>query len=491
MGATTKKIHIGGMTCANCQYKIEKKLQAAAGVRDAKADYIAGTAVVSYDPDKIPFDKIVAIIEKLDYEVLAGKGQEARPASRVIGLLVVIAALYMLLEHFGFLNILAPGQLAETNMGYGLIFVVGLVTSMHCVAMCGGINLSQSMPGGARAKGGGRLSAFRPAFLYNLGRVASYTAIGFVVGALGSAINFSSAAQGGLKLVAGVFMIVMGINMLNLFPGLRKFIPGMPRVFAREIDKRQGESNSPLIVGALNGFMPCGPLQAMQVYALSTGSAAAGALSMFLFCLGTVPLMFGLGAASAALGRKFTRKAMTAGAVLVVALGLSVFTQGISLSGGLAVGAPGAGAGATAGGGASADNRADAGNGGEAGNNGASEIGGAAGNNGAAGSGAAAGEGIVIENGVQIINSSLSPRRYPAITVQKGLPVKWVIHAPQGSITGCNYRFFVGEYGIDHTFAYGENIIEFTPADAGTFRYSCWMGMIRGAITVVDAGDNS
>jgi plastocyanin domain-containing protein len=93
-----------------------------------------------------------------------------------------------------------------------------------------------------------------------------------------------------------------------------------------------------------------------------------------------------------------------------------------------------------------------------------------------------------IENGVQIVNSTLSGGRYPAITVQAGIPVRWIIDAPQGSINGCNNRMIIREYGIEHRFRTGENIVEFTPARTGKFPYSCWMGMIRSSITVTAEG---
>jgi hypothetical protein len=98
------------------------------------------------------------------------------------------------------------------------------------------------------------------------------------------------------------------------------------------------------------------------------------------------------------------------------------------------------------------------------------------------------GSDVKIENGVQIVNSTLSSGRYPNITVQAGTPVKWMINAPQGSINGCNNRVLIQEYDIEYSFKTGENIIEFTPTKAGKFQYSCWMGMIRGSITVTEAG---
>jgi plastocyanin domain-containing protein len=96
---------------------------------------------------------------------------------------------------------------------------------------------------------------------------------------------------------------------------------------------------------------------------------------------------------------------------------------------------------------------------------------------------------FLIENGVQIVNSTLSGGQYPAITVQQGIPVKWTINAPPGSINGCNNQMFIREYGINHQFSTGENVIEFTPEKAGRFPYSCWMGMIRSSITVVAADE--
>ena len=467
-GLKTRKLRIGGMTCVNCQNKIEKKLRNTAGIEHAEVSYSTGTASVTYDADIISYKSIVGIIEKLDYEVLQENEKKGPDPSRGAGILLIIIALYMIIQQTGLLNILVPSQLAEARMGYGMLFVIGLITSVHCVAMCGGINLSQCIPRGNEEDGKkGRFSSFRPTFLYNSGRVISYTAVGFVVGALGSAITFSNTFQGVLKLVAGVFMVIMGINMLGIFPWLRRFNPRMPKVFARKIDREKSRSSSPLFVGLLNGLMPCGPLQAMQIYALSTGNPFSGALSMFLFSLGTVPLMFGLGALSTALGKKFTSRVMTAGAVLVVVLGMSMFSQGISLAG---IQTP--------------DLLSFSGTGGSGSDSG-NEAGGGSGES----------KNVKIEDGVQVVNSTLSPGKYPNITVQAGVPVKWVIDAPKGSINGCNNRMLIRDLDIEYSFKTGENVIEFTPEKTGKIRYSCWMGMIRGTINVTEdavaEGDNS
>ncbi len=450
-GTKTVKLQIGGMTCVSCQNKIEKKLRNTKGVQGVQVSYNNGTAVITYDPDLLTLKEINGIIEKLDYQVLE-EGQQGSGAKRALGILIILFSIGMLLKQFGVLELFNAFPVAEEGMGYGMLFVIGLLTSVHCVAMCGGINLSQCMPKDAKA-GTGAKTALRPSLLYNLGRVISYTLVGALVGAFGSVASLSNGVKGGIQLLAGVFMVIMGINMLGIFPWLRKFNPRMPAFVAKRVHAGKNGSNSPLVIGLLNGLMPCGPLQAMQLYALSTGSPVKGALSMLLFSLGTVPLMFGLGALSTLLSKKFTNKVMTVGAVLVVVLGISMFSNGLSLSGlsnfilNLS---------------SSYAQSGDKGNG--------------------------ASNEIVIEDGYQIINSSLNSGRYPAITVQAGTPVKWNLNAPQGSINGCNNRLVIPEYKVEYTLKTGDNVIEFTPSKTGRFSYSCWMGMIRSTITVVEPG---
>jgi uncharacterized protein len=487
---------VGGMYCKNCQNIIEKELKKTAGVQKAAVNYRSGRASITFDSGVIDFERISAVIENLGYQALEEntKNQtlQSKTVLQIAGTLVIILALFMLMRMFTTSGLAAAFPLAREGMSYAMLIVIGLLTSVHCVAMCGGINLSQTLKTSEEGKesaisneqlamsneqlavkGKGVYSLLLPGVLYNGGRLVSYTAVGVLVGALGSAVTLSGRFQGIVQLVAGIFMVIMGINMLGLFPFLRRLIPSMPNIFTKKIDEQKSGHGS-LIVGFLNGFMPCGPLQAMQVYALSTGSPVKGGISMVLFCAGTIPLMFALGAVSSALsgakGRVFSRKVMQTGAVLVTALGLVMFSYGWNLSG--LTNSP--------------DKTASA-------------------------KPAGAPEKIiqdqkqiqgvekapetsqqkadkfepVIEDGVQIVNSTLRSNRYPAITVQQGIPVRWTINAPPGSITGCNYSIILYEYGIQYDFKPGDNVIEFTPSRAGRFLYSCWMGMIRSTITVV------
>lgn len=453
---------IGGMTCVNCENKIEQQLKQKKGVKDATVSYNKGTAVVTFDREEINEEQMIQVIEQLDYEVIRASFQKRQKDEKeefnkkntwnqVIGVGILLLAISVLMKQLGLSRIFNAFPQVEENMGYGMLFLIGLATSVHCIGMCGGIHLSQCLSyqknsGEQRngEKGKKKWATVYPSFLYNLGRVLSYTVVGGVVGGFGSVISFSGKGKGTVQLIAGIFMVIMGINMLNIFPWLRKFNPRMPKVFARKINQGK-QKNGAFFVGILNGLMPCGPLQAMQLYALSTESPLKGAFSMFLFSIGTVPLMFGFGALSSFLSQKFTKQVMKFGAVLVVILGISMFQNGWSMSGfpvfSLSF--------------SSGKERQEA----------------------------------KVQDGVQVVETTLSPYGYESITVQEGIPVKWTIKVEQGSLTGCNRAILIPEYEIQKTLEIGENVIEFTPTKAGTYSYSCWMGMLRSSITVLKEGE--
>lgn len=433
-------LKIEGMTCTNCEQRIERMLRKTKGIIDIKVSYTSETVEYTYDTNELSQSDVVKRIEAIGYKVVKNgeTSQKNWPGTKVLGALIIIFSLYQVMKYFGITNLFYMFPEAQNNMDYSMLFILGVLTSIHCIAMCGGINLSQCMKQASQSKDEGNgIEVLKASFLYNLGRVISYTIVGGLVGLLGNVISFSEGAKGSVQLIAGMFMMIMGLNMLNIFPWLRRFNLRMPKRFARHIYGKRDNNKGALYIGLINGLMPCGPLQAMQLYSLSIGSMFKGAFAMFLFSLGTVPLMFGLGALSSVLSKRFTDKVMSIGAVLVVILGVSMFSSGLSLSG-IVVSS----------GKTQTSDKAR------------------------------------IENGVQIVESTLESGQYPVIEVEAGQPVKWIIMAEKGSINGCNNRIFISEYGIEKKLQVGENIIEFTPTDEGTFAYSCWMGMIRSSVVV-------
>ena len=330
-------LSIEGMTCINCQNRIEGRLKNTKGISFARVSFQESKAEITFDKSLISHEKIVLIIRELGYDAKDENQKTAVKWIKNAGIIALIVLLYILLQQFGILNMLVPSELADSKMGYGALFVVGLLTSVHCIAMCGGINLSQSIPSSEPEKSKSKLMT--APLLYNAGRVISYTTAGFLLGGLGMILSGVSGegiplvVQGLLKIAAGFFMVIMGANMLGLSAWLRKFHLALPKKAVQKISKISLKQKRPFIIGLLNVFMPCGPMQSMQIVALGSGNPLAGALSMFMFSLGTLPLMLGLGSFVAALGKKYTRAVMSTGSVLLVVLGLAMFTQGSNLAG--------------------------------------------------------------------------------------------------------------------------------------------------------------
>lgn len=440
---------VSGMSCSGCELCIESKIKELPGICKATASFSKSSVSVAFDENLISLAQIKGAIEEAGYIVLETglpEGQKKADNSKVkseefsfnqiIGIIIVLFALYMLINHTIGFNFIPN---IDQNMSYGILFVVGLITSIHCLAMCGGINLSQNVKGPAKELPDNMKGKLMPGFLYNAGRVISYTLIGGIAGALGSVISFSGYAKGIVAIAAGIFMMIMGLNMLHIFPWLQRFYIRMPKFIGSKIHE-QKNTRGPFLVGLLNGLMPCGPLQTMQLYALGTGSFMGGALSMLMFSLGTVPLMFLFGAVSSFLSSKFTHKMMKVSAVLVLVLGFTMLSQGLSLSG-IQLGVTAS---------AQSVNVAS------------------------------------VQGDVQEITTTLNSGKYAPITVQKGIPVRWTIKAAEADLNGCNNPMVIPKYDMERELVAGDNIIEFIPEESGTIPYSCWMGMIRNQITVVD-----
>lgn len=430
MSNKKQKIKVYNMTCASCEIRIEKSLMNLPGVTKVLADYKSESVLLEYNDEMCNIAQIKATISKTGYST------EDSGNFKLIGMLIIVLAIILLSKLSNSFDMNSKLEGAS----YLVLFVVGVFTSLHCVGMCGGIMLSQSISTEDKTK----FESLKPALFYNLGRVVSYTILGGIVGALGSVFSLSLSFKAGLQVFAGLFMIIMGLNMSG-YSLFRKFNIKLPWSFCSI--KKSGKT--PFAVGLLNGLMPCGPLQTMQLYALGTGSAIGGAASMFVFALGTVPLMLGFGAISGFLSKDHTKQLVKFGGILVVVLGLIMGNRGLTLAG-INI-SPMAFL-------HNVVNQTDS---------------------------PKADSKATVENGVQVINMSATGRGYTPniLYVQKNVPVKWVINGDQ--LTSCNNAIVVPSMNIQKKLESGENIINFTPGDKD-INFSCWMGMIGGVIRVVD-----
>lgn len=434
MSIIKEKIKVFGMTCTSCESRVEKSIKNLEGVKTAKANFSGQFLIVEYDTVLCTADKIKTNIK------LAGYSTESSNNYKIIGMLVIVAAIILIGNTSGGIDM----ESKLNGATYFVLFIVGALTSIHCVGMCGGIALSQSINKDSKSK----FDSIKPALLYNAGRVISYTIIGGLVGALGSVLSLSISVKAGLQIFAGIFMVIMGLNMsgFSLFRKLNIKLPWS----SCSIKKK---AKAPFLVGILNGLMPCGPLQTMQLYALGTGSALNGALSMLMFSLGTVPLMLTFGVLSGLISKGYTKTLLKFSGILVVVLGIIMGTRGLALAG---INLPST-----------------------------STLAASFSGNKTSQKSSTAPTKPVIENGVQIIRMTADGAGYTpnGLYVQKNMPVKWIIDGK--ALNSCNSQIVAPSLDIQKNLQSGENVIEFTPKDKD-INFSCGMGMIRGVIKVVD-----
>ena len=423
----TETIKVKDMFCRQCEARITEARRGLEGVSAVAVSFDTGNVRVTYDKGICSRDRLLAVIEETGYT--AAEENSVNTVVNGISVIVILLAAWYILNAFHLNIVFQKFPVATEGMNYAMLFAIGILTSFHCIAMCGGLNLAAT----ARAEK-------KAAFYYNLGRLLSYTMIGGLLGLLGSFISINLRIRAVIGLAAAVIMLFLGVRLMNCFPikipFQRKRNFGIRGKFLRK-------GSGSFYIGLLNGFMPCGPLQAMQILAISAGSFISGSLSLFFFCLGTIPLMLVMGLAASHLTAKAKNRMALFGGALVFVFGIYMLQNNLALLGVSVFQESG---------------RINQANIVEA----------------------------VEQNGIQQAESTLKPGSYDVLKVKAGIPVQWIVYAGKDALNGCNSEIVIPAYNLDIRLQEGENLIEFTPGEAGTIKYSCWMGMIKSEIIVTD-----
>lgn len=300
------KFYVQGMHCKACVLLTETELNDHTLVENAIADLGGGCVEVVGDfKDKSEEDvarELSLLVEKHGYKIstkesttggtekASGEAVRMNPglskwsdfkiaAPIALGFLV----LFLLLQKAGLVNLVGSG-----GVTYGTAFVIGIIASLSsCMAVVGGLLLSMSA---TFAKDGDKI---RPQIMFHVGRLVSFFVLGGVIGALGSAFTLSISATFILGIIIAVVMLILGINLLDVFPWAKRMQIGMPRFISRHAQgvTKFNHTLTPLLVGVATFFLPCGFTQSMQLYTLSTGSFIGGGLTMLSFALGTLPVL--------------------------------------------------------------------------------------------------------------------------------------------------------------------------------------------------------
>jgi sulfite exporter TauE/SafE len=319
------------------------------------------------------------------------------------------------------------------------------------MALVGGLILGISARHAEKHPEAKAMQKFRPHLFFNLGRIGGYALLGGILGMLGSAFQFSGSVLGAMTIVVGVVMLMLGMKLVGIFPRLENGGFTLPKsvskFFGMKNHEKEYSHRGSMITGALTFFLPCGFTQAMQIYAVSTGSFSRGALIMGVFALGTAPGLLGIGGLTSVVKGIFAKRFYKFAGVLVIAFALFNISNGYNLTGWQVL--------------ANTKNQT-------------------------LNTKKIEDPNVKLENGVQVVrmtqtSSGYSPSKF---TIAKNVPVRWIITSKNPN--SCSASILMNKYGIKKFLVAGENIIEFTPTESGNLPFSCSMGMYTGSFTVVD-----
>ena len=322
-------LQLSGMHCASCEVLIERTLIKIDGIERDQVNHASGKAVLHCSADPA-ITSLQSAIAPHGYHLTHynGQGLVQAPVTQrntkkeylqIGGIVLLVMAGYVLVRQF---NLIPGGFGVSENMSYGIVLGMGLLASIStCMAVTGGLLLAVSAKHAERHPDQTPAQKLRPLLHFNLGRLIGYAGFGALIGAIGSALTLSPQLNGIITIVASLAMIVLGLQLLHIFPSARRLQLRLPKFISHKIHDLS-ESRSPLAplsLGAFTFFLPCGFTQALQLYVLSQGGALRGALVMGMFALGTLPALLSVSALSSYLrGRSLSYLLKFAGVVALI-----------------------------------------------------------------------------------------------------------------------------------------------------------------------------
>lgn len=234
---------------------------------------------------------------------------------------------------------------ADANVMSQLVvaFVTGITTGgLSCLAVQGGLlasslayQIEQDYSAQAKNKKATRTNSAMPIALFLIAKLVAYTLMGALLGWLGSFLTLSPLMRAILMIAIGIFMVGNALRIFSIHPIFRYFSIEPPKFITRYIRRtaKGTDTATPIFLGLLTIFIPCGVTQAMMATALGTGSVLMGAALMFAFTLGTSPVFFIVAYLATELGSKLEKFFMRFVAVVILILGLVTLDGGLNLMG--------------------------------------------------------------------------------------------------------------------------------------------------------------
>ncbi len=336
-----KNIKIEGMHCASCEVLIERRFKKIEGVEKVHVNHATGEVEIICSKE-LSIEQLQESIKDTKYKVLPNstikKGTITKRKKtfddyfEIIAFFVIVVGVYYFLKQ---MNLLPSIGISE-NMSYWVVFLIGLVAAMStCLALSGGLLLAATAKYNEIHPNLTGWQKFKPNIYFNIGRIFSYTVLGGIIGAFGSALTLSSRTNGVLTIIASIAMLLLGFQLLKIFPNLARFQPKIPKFFSHKIHDAATKEHlgAPFLLGCGTFFLPCGFTIALQLYVLSKGSIITGALTMLVFSLGTLPSLISLGAITSYIKGSLQKDFLKFAGVVVILLGILNIPSGLTLVG--------------------------------------------------------------------------------------------------------------------------------------------------------------
>lgn len=316
----THAFYVKGMHCNSCVLLTESEIGDHPKVKSARSSLKTCTIEVTGDfGDMTPREisgELTKLIERHGYTLSVEEQEEKihhwSDFQVALPIALFFLAAFFLLQKLGIVN-----AITSDTVNFSTSFFIGVIASLStCMAVVGGLLLSLSAN---FAKSG---DAVKPQIMFHAGRLIGFFVLGGLIGLIGSAFQLTPAMNFTIGIIIGLAMLILGTNLLDIFPWAKKFQFSPPKALSKQAldTTKMTHSIAPFLVGMATFFLPCGFTQSMQIYTLSTGNFLSGALTMFVFALGTLPVLALMSFTSLTIqhGKKSRIFFKTAGIIVIV-----------------------------------------------------------------------------------------------------------------------------------------------------------------------------
>jgi sulfite exporter TauE/SafE/copper chaperone CopZ len=446
------------MTCRSCEFRIQRQVGRIPNVQRVTASALRGRVVIESSAP-IAARAIAKAINAAGYEVGKTPWLERNPRAWLDAGsgLVLLAAIAILAQMTG-LTALASGTGDLSSGGLVVALLLGLAAGVStCMALVGGLLLAlsasfQTRQAASAQSGTGVAAQMRPALVFMAGRIAGYGVLGAALGAVGASVTMPPRVTAVLMIAVAAVMIILGTRLTGLSPRIASWSPTLPMGIGKGLGLHGGAGGGysdgrAAGLGAASFFLPCGFTQAVQIYALSTGSPLFAGALMAVFAIGTAPGLLALAGLPVVVPSSMKPGLLRLVGVVVLGFALLNGSAGLRLAG-ISLSLP--------------------------------EL--------APVAAAAPPAGATAPDGAQVLTTHQDGGGYSPgnVSIYAGTPTHWIIKS--STTATCAASLVVSDLNLQVRLHVGDNAIELPALPKGTLDYSCAMGMYSGRITIVDRG---